>query len=365
VDAEARSVPATRLWPIIEVTVDQTNGSEQRVYHLQLVAAPIRELWFSTANGFTSATLPGPVSEGDLVAGAGRIVFKNATLVQNLGFAPVAPDLGLDAVDVEPGGEVWFSTVQPQWSEGLGRWITPGDLLSDRGSVVRTQAELLAAFMGPGQKIDASLDAVQLQPDGAIWFSTRTGFKSDALGRAIGPGDLLSDAGVVVRSNKELLSRFHPTDPNRDYGLDALYVWPGGEIWFSVEEGFVDLGLGTVKAGDLLSDQGSVVYGNLELLRAFAPLEDLADFGLDALFLVTDAAPLPEAPPDIRNVEVLPESGARRLEWTGPGRVFQVERAPEAGGPYLPVSEVQTLLWFEDWEGAASSSRWFYRIRQW
>jgi hypothetical protein len=29
---------------------------------------------------------------------------------------------------------------------------------------------------------------------------------------------------------------------------------------------------------------------NLELTRAFAPLEDLANFGLGALFIVTDAA---------------------------------------------------------------------------
>ena len=77
------------------------------------------------------------------------------------------------------------------------------------------------------------------------------------------------------------LSPHHPIPVEADYGLDAIYVWSSGEIWFLIEEGFVDQNLGAIMPGDLLSDQGMVVYRNLELLGAFAPLEDLADFGLE------------------------------------------------------------------------------------
>ena len=102
--------------------------------------------------------------------------------------------------------------------------------------------------------------------------------------------ETLTPLQLVNWSNEEG-ARFRPPLVVPDYGLDAVHVWPSGEIWFSTEEGFQDGALGPIAAGDLLSDQGYVVYRNLELLGPFAPIEDLADFGLDALFLVSDAVP--------------------------------------------------------------------------
>ena len=49
--------------------------------------------------------------------------------------------------------------------------------------------------------------------------------------------------------------------------------------------------------GDGVGDRGWIVYRNRELLERFQPLKDLADFGLEGLFGVTDAS---EAPPATR-----------------------------------------------------------------
>jgi len=59
----------------------------------------------------------------------------------------------------------------------------------------------------------------------------------------------------------------------------------------STEEGFNDTQLGLIREGELLSDQGYIVFRNLELTSSFAPAEDMADFGLDAIYVVTNATP--------------------------------------------------------------------------
>src|SRR5207247_162504 len=199
--------------------------------------------------------------------------------------------------------------------------------------------QLLSAFALPSTNVDVGLDAVQILDDGKIIFSITTEVVSGANGTKLFRGDILSDAGEIYRSHQQLLARFHPAQTNHDYGLDALYVWPSGEIWFSTEEGFQDTYLGALLPGDLLSDQGYRVFGNLELVSAFAPLETNADFGLDALFVVTDFAP-PAPPPRLLGMALERNTGSLTMQWTGPGRVFQLERAASAAGPYLPCSPI-------------------------
>jgi hypothetical protein len=136
---------------------------------------------------------------------------------------------------------------------------------------------------------------------------------------------LLSTNGTVVQSNQQLLARFHPVNADKDYGLDALYVWPSGEIWFSTEDHFDDSDLGSITSGDLLSDQGYIVFRNLELLDAFAPTNAPSDVGLDALYVVTDATPPSQAPR--LAIQINTATGSADLSWQGQGRVFRVERA--------------------------------------
>ena len=103
----------------------------------------------------------------------------------------------------------------------------------------------------------------------------------------IGNGDILCEDGSIYKTNAQLMANFKPMDAKLiTYGLDALYIWPHGEIWFSTEVGFADERLGFIGHGDLLSSTGRVVARNLELLRLFAPIEDLADFGLDGLEII-------------------------------------------------------------------------------
>jgi hypothetical protein len=213
------------------------------------------------------------------------------------------------------------------FSETLGQ-IGNGDLVSNRGRIVHRNPEFTQEFGLDPTTGDVGLDAIVIKDDGEILFSVAKDTFSPKLGTTIGHGDLLSTHGRIVKTNQQLLSRFHPTIANHDYGLDALYVWPSGEIWFSTEEGFQDEALNTVTAGDLLSDQGAIVYRNLELLGTFAPLEDLADFGLDALFVVSDATP-PALPPTISAITIERGAGSVSVQWDGPGRVFQLERGDE------------------------------------
>jgi hypothetical protein len=275
---------------------------------------------------------------------------------------PGLPNLGIDAVDVLPGGEVLFSLNEAVFSETMGQ-LQHGDLLSDRGSIFRRNEELMAAFAPQPNSIDYGLDAVQVMTNGAIYFSITTNVTASKAGMLF-RGDLLSNEGTRIKSNQQLLSRFQPPVVDHDYGLDALYVWPSGEIWFSTEEGFNDTQFGQILPGDVLSDQGFVVYHNLELVSAFAPIEDVADFGLDALYIVTDTVS-PAPVPKIISVIGPGPGGGLALSWTGSGRVFQLEKATTLTGPFAPLSPIMVdLNWFDS-SAVQSYSNGFYRLRQW
>jgi hypothetical protein len=280
-----------------------------KAFEVGLPPLPV-DLWFSTEVPFhagrISPAAAGPVliSAGDLLSRRGHIVRTNRELTRRLGIMPVVPDLGLDAAATGPRGEIWFSFEEefgPLWSESLARQLKHGDLLSEAGYVVRTNEQLLAAFHRMPPVSDAGLDAVALAPDKGILFSTETGFFSESLGRYVSHGDLLCDSGRVVMTNQQLLQNFKIVDMTMrpvpaDYGLDAVVLRPNGEIWFSTEVGFQvqrpddALQLQWVSDGDLLSTRGYVVARNLDLLSAFAPIEDLANFGLDATAVVISPA---------------------------------------------------------------------------
>lgn len=168
----------------------------------------------------------------------------------------------------------------------------------------------------------------------------------------------------MVKTREELLARFHPPPIPTDFGLDALHVWPSGEVWFSLDEGFRDEVLGDLRPGDLLSDRGELLYRNLELLREFQPLEDLADFGLDALFIVSDATASP-APPRCLALQVLTEANDLVVEFDGPGRVFQLEKATHILGPWLSFGPLGLELEFTDSGALTNSAQAFYRLLQW
>lgn len=143
--------------------------------------------------------------------------------------------------------------------------------------------------------------------------------------------------GYIVKKNRDLLSVFQPSEPNKDYGLDAFYIWDNGDVWFSTTQGFTSQTLGIIRAGDLLCDKGYIVYKNLDLLSKFSPLEDLADFGLDAIFIVTDLN-VPLQPYHKQEIE----NGNLTFKWQGEGRIYQIEKADNILGPFIPVITTTT-----------------------
>ena len=357
------TVVAEKPFPLIQINLTQTNGTLFKTYSLNLFAAPLREVWFSTGKTLTSTNRSSPtnvISPGDLISNRGRVVKRNIDLVGRLGVMPGVPDLGLDAVQVTRRGEILFSLPSDVWSETLGP-IQHGDLLSNRGAIVKRNQALLAAFGATPTRPDAGLDGVQVMPDGEILFSTKSNVVVNST-LTLGRGDILSDRGRVFRTNRELLANFHPAVTNRDFGLDAFQILPGGEIWFSVEEGFTDNWLGTVPAGDLLSSFGHRVFRNGDLVAAFAPADPTPDYGLDALFVVTDTK-LPALPPHIVKLHRL--AGSIRVEWDGDGDVFQLEHASGMSGPWSPCSPILPDLTFDDGCGLTAGGSGFYRVQQW
>lgn len=361
-----------RKWPIFQVSLVETQAAtETQVFYLTMLAAPVRDLWFSTASGMTPGNID-PIAEklrsDDYLSVDGRRLRRGEDLASSVG-VPIASLA--DAIAPGPEGAVWFSLREDADSTTLGP-IYHGDLLSETGARVRSCHELIGPFGLMPPVPDVGLDAVQLRPDwasggGATLFSTTMPVFSEGLGRLLGIGDLLAvtvaGQAQVVKSAQELIAAFHPKTPEEDPGVDAFYVWPSGEVWFSTENAF-ETANGTVMPGDLLSDEGYVAYRNRELVSVFSPLEELADFGLDALHVVTDAdAADGEAPRLTTALEGSPTGW--RLRWSGAGRAFQVEKASNLNEAFQPVSGVTPDLEWTDTEAAASTGAAFYRVRQW
>jgi hypothetical protein len=267
--------------------------------------------------------------------------------------------LRADAFDIAPGGEIFFSLNEDAVSATLGS-LQNGDLLSNRGRVVQRNQQLTAAFGIQPSVPDVGLDAVFVRTDGEILFSIRSNIFSERKGITLGHGDVLSNTGAVVKSNQELLARFHPppTFLAMDYGLDALHAWPSGEIWFSLETGFDDALLGTISDGDLLSTEGVIVFRNAELLSAFGAPQSTTGFGLADVFVVSDA--VVGSPPRFLSPRL--EAGGLTLQWLGTNRVFQLEHAWDVLGPWQPLGEIDPGSSFH---GPAQTSGGFYRLRAW
>ena len=348
--------------PLLSLSLTDTRGSAFEIHHLNLLAAPVREIWFSTRHNFTGG-LGVHGKRGDLLSANGRIVRRLGDLLNRLGLMPGFWDYNVDVLDLAPRGDLQFSLDEDVFSETKGP-LYHGDLLSHEGHVVKSFTQWLAPFSPMPPTPNAGLDAVARLPDGVRVFSVREAFFSQSLGRLIRPGDLLREDGQLYRTAEQLLAPFKTSEP-AEVGLDAVYVWPHGEIWFSTERGFQDNLLGPIGEGDLLSSWGYVVFRNLDLLAPFQPLEDLADFGLDALHVITDTRTAPAQPPRLINIQWHRATGALSFQWDGDGQVFQLEFAPSPLGPWLPVRppdpDAAAILTLP----AQAPPMQFYRIRQW
>lgn len=349
-------------WPRISEELWEVDGTPESSFRLHLRSAPVRALWFTASHGMTPGGMLPPgrhLEGGDLLDDSGRVVKPFAELLKPLELKPGTP-VKLDAFTVAPEGEVWFSLTEDAESVRLGL-IHEGDVVSDRGRRVFTNAELTRNLGFMPVVADLGLDGIQLLSDGEVLFSMRRDQFSESLGAFVQHADIVSAKGTVVYQGKELLAPFQPKLPADEIGLDAFHVWPNGEVWFSTsvsfQSGFPEIG--QVMDGDLLSSDGQVIYRNLELVREFQPLEDLANFGLTGVFLVSDLHVTPGAP----GLKLTPANGtgAWTVTWSGQGRVFQVEAVSDLRLPSHPRTEI----------GLDRTIRWqpvgneFLRVRQW
>jgi hypothetical protein len=192
--------------------------------------------YFSTGRTFYSDTYKKNVGEGDLLSRNGNIVATNQQLVAN--FSPDSTQsFGLDAVDVlNPGAsqQIWFSTRSDFYSTELGKTVSSGDLLSNSGQIIATNADLLAAFSPSKPNVNYGLDAAHVfkMEEGkspVVWFSTNKDFYSDTLKRRVTHGDILSNEGQIIATSAELFKNygFHfPGNP----GLDAFTFSPNSTL---------------------------------------------------------------------------------------------------------------------------------------
>ena len=120
---------------------------------------------FSTEIGFPVMDTAGStrwVSDGDLLSNRQCVVMSNHELLANFGIMPPTPDLGLDAATLTNFRPVLFSTEESAWSETMGQWVGEGDLLCSTGRIVRTNQELIAAFGPVSSVTGVGLDAIHV-----------------------------------------------------------------------------------------------------------------------------------------------------------------------------------------------------------
>jgi hypothetical protein len=347
------STLASVNFPLIDISITQTQASLTSVFTMHLVAAPVREIWFVVTNGFAPTNGVPPLPAGHVLAKPGaRVVRARQWLTASNGLPNPPAGIRLDALDAAPGTGLVFSVSYPNLSA-----LREGDLLSEHG-LVQSNQQLTAAFGINPMVPDVGLDAVHVLSGGEIWFSVRTNTFAEGKGIQLRHGDVLSSAGQIVKSNEQLLARFQPLDTGKDHGLDALHVWPNGEIWFSTESSFEDQKFGTISNGDLLSTEGVVIFRNAELLSEFAAPP--GNMGLGDIFIVSDV--IDGSPP--RLLMPYAEGTHFWLRWSGSNRVFRVQRATDIRGPWQPSGEIDPARFFRD-PGALTQPGAFYRIEAW
>lgn len=342
----------TRRWPMIAGRLIQTNGTLLSTITLDIAAAPLQEIWFSVSTNFLRAIrMDNTVSSGDLLSTEGRVVMHNSEFQEHFP-GPTFENMGLDAIDILPGSEIVFST-ETKGVLGDGDFAFKSD-----GSIVRWT---FMQFLGSSLTSDPGLDTLLRHPVGGYYFSIKTnaaGLEHGSLYRSAGSGQ----DGGLVRSHADFLAQFHPSEA-KDYGLDAFYIWPSGEMWFSTSLDFSDSELGAVSQGDLLSDAGYIVYRNRDLVESLRPVDDTNDFGLDAVLVISDAATADGATQLSASLDAT--NGSILFTWAGGGRVFQLERALEAAGPWQAVTPIIASTRWDDLGAVKAYERAFYRLRQW
>lgn len=270
------------------------------------------DIWFSSSTPTVSFgggfKYLGP---GSVLSTSGEVIATNKQLLS--AFKPrfsFPGDRGLDALSVIGTADdktIVFSTNRSFYSNALNRKISDGDLITNKGEVIATNEQLLAAFDPKGSNF--GLDAAFIRSlDGdsgpEIWFSTSRSFYSEAMGTWVAPGDILSNQGQIVASASDLLAAFNPRGRVSSIGIDSLSVsqTEAGEVfWFSTNKDFYSNSLKRwIRSNDLISSDGTIVMTQKELMRNFGFVVPICGrLELDAASFSVSSQPPPKPPPKI------------------------------------------------------------------
>jgi hypothetical protein len=351
-DVSTQSIPFTNLtftpdrkWPMIALRLQQTNSVNDRVYTINIRAAPFHDIWISSAAAFRADALPPPnnqISSGDLLSVTGRIVKRRAELSGNI-------DNGLDAIAFYPAGGVAFSC------DG-GAGISDGNILlpdSTRIHYTDIFTNALATAMP-----DPGIDGLQFTSNTSFYFSIKRDATYTGADKTISLRDAdiwwtdLQTHQLVLACSREQLFAYPDYQPwlaDPTVGIDAFYIWPSGEVWFSLRASW------TAHTA-IYSADGYGVFTDTFVFDAFKPS---IDPGLDALLVMTDWVEPPPNPPTLETPASLPT-----LKWSATAHAYQLEAAGNVEGPYFPASPVIIDSTWSDLSSSNSALR-FYRVRQW
>lgn len=350
------STTPDRKWPMLALRARQPTVNDA-AYTIDIRAAPFRDIWISPAIDFRANALPAGanmIHSGDLVSLDGRIIKRNAELLAAYGSLTPA-DCGLDAVALAPGGGLAFSTHAfasvPDSAIFMPAFRNPisyTDIFTNAVATAMTDPGIDGLhFTSPASfyfsvKRDATYSIPNTAPitlrDGDIWW---TDLQTHELRRS--------------RSREELFAfpDYQPWLVDPSVGIDAFYIWPSGEVWFSLRSSW------TAHTA-IYSSDGYPVFTDTFIFESFKPATDP---GLDAFLVITDLTSTESAPPFIQPANISP-TGDLTLHWQGAGGAYLVERASKISGPFeslSPITANQTFVFSMPTTNAGE----FFRVRQW
>lgn len=240
------------------------------------------DLWFGTQAPAISFSAKGIryLGPGSILSISGNVIATNQQLLAD--FQPrfaIPWDRGLDALAITGKVDdktIIFSTTRSFYSNALKRTISDGDLIDNKGDLLATNSQLLAAFSPKGSNfgLDAAVVRDTSPTEGTeYWFSTGRTFYSNTLKETVNSGDVLSNRGTIIARASDMLAPFKPRNGAASVGLDALYVDEEGAqriFWFSTNKDFYSNSLNRwIRSSDLIASDGTIVMTQKQITQNF------------------------------------------------------------------------------------------------
>ena len=207
------------------------------------------------------------------------------------------------------------------------------------------------AFADPG------IDGLQFTSDTSFYFSVKRDTTYSAAGKTIFLRDadiwwtdLQTHQIVLTRSREQLFAypEYQPWLVDPTVGIDAFYIWPSGEVWFSLRASW------TAHTA-IYSTDGYGVFTDAFVFAAFKPS---IDPGMDGLLVITDLVEPPSNRPAIETTSF------PNLKWFATAHAYQIEAAASVQGPFSPASPIIIDSSWSDINSSRAGAR-YYRLRQW